>query len=63
MPAHKDIYHTGKILHRDISLANMMIHPDTGRGYLIDFDLCRFEGELASTRLEPDRTVSPWVPP
>ncbi|KAH9929522.1 uncharacterized protein BXZ73DRAFT_102052 [Epithele typhae] len=49
-------YSTGQVLHRDISVANIMIHPETRRGYLIDFDLCLFVCELEKGKVEPDRT-------
>ena len=45
------------VLHRDISVGNILIDPVTRRGILIDWDLCRFEWELALGPTEPERTV------
>ncbi|KAF9262618.1 hypothetical protein L218DRAFT_394084 [Marasmius fiardii PR-910] len=38
--AHKDAYEKARILHRDISIGNIVILPD-GTGRLIDWDLCK----------------------
>ncbi|KAF9470862.1 hypothetical protein BDN70DRAFT_769812, partial [Pholiota conissans] len=38
--AHKQVLEKGDIMHRDISVGNILI-LDTGRGILIDFDLCK----------------------
>ncbi|KAF9474199.1 hypothetical protein BDN70DRAFT_842624 [Pholiota conissans] len=46
--AHDQIYKLG-ILHRDISVGNILILPN-GRGILIDFDLCKRVEELQSAR-------------
>ena len=45
------------VLHRDISIGNILIDPEPSEGMLIDWDLCRLECELASGPTEPDRTV------
>ncbi|RPD57226.1 hypothetical protein L226DRAFT_489397 [Lentinus tigrinus ALCF2SS1-7] len=54
--AHRDAWEKAKILHRDISVGNILIHPRTKRGILIDWDQCRLQCELAHGPTEPDRT-------
>ena len=56
-PAHFDAWTKGHVLHRDISFGNILIDPITRRGILIDWDLCRFEWELALGPTEPKCTV------
>ena len=55
--AHYDAWTMAHVLHRDISVGNILIDPVTRRGILIDWDLCRFEWELALGPTEPERTV------
>ena len=45
------------ILHRDISVGNILIDPQTRFGFLIDWDLSRLRSELENGPVEPDRTV------
>ena len=56
--AHKEAYEAG-ILHRDISVGNIMITPE-GRGLLIDWDMCKFIDDLPHIR-QSERTVGPWL--
>ena len=42
------------VLHRDISVGNILIDPSTRCGLLIDWDLA---SELESGPVEPDRTA------
>ncbi len=55
--AHHEAWTLAKVLHRDISIGNILIDPVTRKGILIDWDLCRFIWELALGPTEPDRTV------
>ena len=52
-----DLKEKANILHRDISVGNIMIHPHTREGFLIDWDLARFVWELGKGAVEPDRSV------
>ncbi|KAI0701156.1 hypothetical protein C8T65DRAFT_558590, partial [Cerioporus squamosus] len=54
--AHHEAWTKAKVLHRDISVGNILIDPVTRNGILIDWDLCRFQWELALGPTEPDRT-------
>ncbi len=45
------------ILHRDVSVGNILIDPVTRQGYLIDWDLSRLRSTLENGPVEPDRTV------
>ena len=50
-------YEEAGILHRDISVGNILIDPKTRCGFLIDWDLSRLVSELGHGPMEPDRTV------
>lgn len=50
-------YEEAGILHRDISVGNILIDPKTRCGFLIDWDLSRLVSELGDGPMEPDRTV------
>ncbi|RPD57224.1 hypothetical protein L226DRAFT_572563 [Lentinus tigrinus ALCF2SS1-7] len=54
--AHFEAWTKAKVLHRDISVGNILIDPVTRKGILIDWDLCRLEWELGMGPTEPDRT-------
>ncbi|RPD57170.1 hypothetical protein L227DRAFT_507060 [Lentinus tigrinus ALCF2SS1-6] len=54
--AHFQAWTKAKVLHRDISIGNILIDPTKLMGLLIDWDLCRLECELESGPTEPDRT-------
>jgi serine/threonine protein kinase len=43
--AHEDAYHKAGILHRDVSVGNLIV-TDDGEGLLIDWDLCRKRSTL-----------------
>jgi serine/threonine protein kinase len=58
--AHQHAYFDARILHRDISVGNILI-TDEGKGLLIDWDLClNLNNDRASAR-RPDRTVSTYI--
>ncbi|KAI1786023.1 hypothetical protein LXA43DRAFT_1076771 [Ganoderma leucocontextum] len=60
--AHHKAWTLAHVLHRDISVGNIMIlprgnnSPQRRRGILIDWDLSRLECELGTGPVEPDRT-------
>ncbi|PIL24573.1 hypothetical protein GSI_12457 [Ganoderma sinense ZZ0214-1] len=54
--AHLAAYALAGILHRDISVGNILINPETRSGFLIDWDLSRLVSELEQGPMEPDRT-------
>ncbi|PIL25521.1 hypothetical protein GSI_12408 [Ganoderma sinense ZZ0214-1] len=56
---HRKAWDLAGVLHRDISVGNIMIltHEDRTRsGFLIDWDLSRLQCELGKGPVEPDRT-------
>ncbi|KAG2115711.1 hypothetical protein BD769DRAFT_1363258 [Suillus cothurnatus] len=55
LEAHEVAYHKAGILHRDVSVGNLIV-TDDGEGLLIDWDLCRKRGTIQKRR--HDRTVS-----
>ncbi|KAI0794694.1 hypothetical protein C8Q74DRAFT_1366107 [Fomes fomentarius] len=54
--AHFYAYTEAGVLHRDISVGNIMINPVTRRGVLIDWDLSRLVEHLGSGPVEPERS-------
>ncbi|KAI0794665.1 hypothetical protein C8Q74DRAFT_1366081 [Fomes fomentarius] len=54
--AHFYAYTQARVLHRDISVGNIMIDPVTRRGVLIDWDLSRLVEQLGSGPVEPVRS-------
>ncbi|KAI1791921.1 hypothetical protein LXA43DRAFT_384908 [Ganoderma leucocontextum] len=54
--AHMAAYTDAGILHRDISVGNILIDPVSRSGILIDWDLSRLVSELGDGPMEPDRT-------
>ncbi|TFY58750.1 hypothetical protein EVG20_g8035 [Dentipellis fragilis] len=48
---HQEAWEDAEILHRDVSAGNIMIDVQTGRGFLTDWDLCKFKDEFG----QPDR--------
>ncbi|KAG1763736.1 hypothetical protein EV702DRAFT_1156666 [Suillus placidus] len=53
LEAHEDAYNKAGILHRDVSVGNLIV-TDDGEGLLIDWDLCRKRGIIQKRR--HDRT-------
>ncbi|TFY71231.1 hypothetical protein EVG20_g1774 [Dentipellis fragilis] len=58
--AHRQAWERAKILHRDVSAGNIMIDVKTGRGLLIDWDLCKTEAELKKGATQPMRSGT-WM--
>ncbi|KAI0730491.1 hypothetical protein C8Q76DRAFT_329044, partial [Earliella scabrosa] len=56
LKAHYTAWQYAGVLHRDISIGNIMITPVTRRGFLIDWELSRLAIELESGAVEPDRS-------
>ncbi|PIL24553.1 hypothetical protein GSI_12437 [Ganoderma sinense ZZ0214-1] len=54
--AHYLAWTNAGVLHRDVSVGNILIDPVTRNGYLIDWDLSRLRIELEDGPVEPDRT-------
>lgn len=61
--AHFEAFTKAKILHRDISDGNIMIYDDPAQpgevvqGLLLDWDLAKFEYELTTGPVQPNRSV------
>jgi len=55
--AHKEAYENARILHRDVSVGNILI-TDEGRGLLIDWDMCKHVRDLPEAARQSERTVS-----
>ena len=55
--AHMQAWENAGVLHRDISVGNILIDPSTRCGLLIDWDLSRLASELERDPVEPDRTA------
>ncbi|KAM5536953.1 hypothetical protein V8D89_009382 [Ganoderma adspersum] len=53
--AHDHAVKRAGVLHRDISVGNIMINTN-GNGFLIDWDLSRLISELGTGPMEPERT-------
>ena len=51
--AHYEAYTLKGVLHRDISVGNIMIDALTGRGLLTDWDLSKYVEELDSEAAQP----------
>ncbi|PIL24567.1 hypothetical protein GSI_12451 [Ganoderma sinense ZZ0214-1] len=56
LTAHFMAWDLAGILHRDVSVGNILIDPVTREGFLIDWDLSRLRSELDDGPVEPDRT-------
>jgi RIO-like serine/threonine protein kinase len=54
--AHKEAFEKARILHRDISVGNILITED-GRGILIDWDLCKRVKSLVNGARQSERSV------
>ncbi|KIP02263.1 hypothetical protein PHLGIDRAFT_96169 [Phlebiopsis gigantea 11061_1 CR5-6] len=44
--AHKDAWEMVHILHRDVSMGNILINVETDEGFLNDWDLCKYKDDL-----------------
>ena len=58
--AHKEAYEKAHILHRDISVGNIMITSE-GRGLLIDWDMCKRVTDLPTVARQSERTVCAFI--
>ncbi|KAI0737070.1 hypothetical protein C8Q80DRAFT_1276693 [Daedaleopsis nitida] len=56
LEGHSQAWTRAHVLHRDISLGNILINAATREGFLNDWDLSRFESELGNGPVEPDRS-------
>lgn len=50
LPAHKRAWENANILHRDVSVGNIMINCETGKGFLNDWDLCKYREDMVVKR-------------
>ena len=55
--AHRMAYKYANILHRDVSMANILIDIHTNRGFLNDWDLCKYTSELHLAQSQDGRSV------
>ena len=55
--AHHDAYTNAKVLHRDISMGNILINIDKEEAFLNDWDLCKYRGEMDSVASQNTRSV------
>nr|VWP01995.1 Ste11alpha protein [Ganoderma boninense] len=56
LAAHYMAWNLAGILHRDVSVGNILIDPITRDAFLIDWDLSRLRSELDNGPVEPNRT-------
>ena len=56
--AHQDAWEKAHILHRDVSMGNILINVETGTGFLNDWDLCKYKDELDKPASQHVRSVS-----
>ena len=54
-PAHRDAWEKGGVLHRDVSVGNIMINVEPGpdgktQGFLTDWDICKWKEDLLKSR-------------
>ncbi|EKM56998.1 uncharacterized protein PHACADRAFT_208163 [Phanerochaete carnosa HHB-10118-sp] len=61
--AHQRAYQLARILHRDISIGNIMINVETGYGFLNDWDLCKYREDLENSvaASEPSGISGTWA--
>ena len=57
LTAHKEAFEKVKILHRDVSVSNILITND-GRGLLIDWDLSKHMEDLAKGAQQGEHSVN-----
>ena len=58
MVAHQDAWEKAGVLHRDVSMGNILIDVITGNGFLNDWDLCKYKEEMNQVASQPSRSVS-----
>ena len=44
-------------VHRDISMGNILIDIETEKGFLNDWDHCKYKGEMNQVASQPSRSV------
>ncbi|EKM56600.1 uncharacterized protein PHACADRAFT_207804 [Phanerochaete carnosa HHB-10118-sp] len=61
--AHQEAWEEARILHRDISIGNIMIDTQTGKGFLNDWDLCKYREDMETKRpaSEPSGISGTWA--
>lgn len=61
--AHREAWQYAGVLHRDISVGNIMINVDDDTGFLNDWDLCKYRAELegGSGASEPSGISGTWA--
>ncbi|GJE93732.1 hypothetical protein PsYK624_098930 [Phanerochaete sordida] len=60
LKAHSVAWTDAGILHRDISVGNVMINSEDGQGMLIDWDLCKFKADFNKPACEPGGMSGTW---
>ncbi|TFY58446.1 hypothetical protein EVG20_g8145 [Dentipellis fragilis] len=60
LEAHEEAWKLGNILHCDVSANNIMIDITTGRGFLNDWDQCKFRDELCQGTIRSRRSGT-WM--
>ncbi|GJE86483.1 hypothetical protein PsYK624_025630 [Phanerochaete sordida] len=58
--AHQQAWEKAGVLHRDISIGNIMIEPSTGKGFLNDWDLSRLSSDFDKGASEPMGISGTW---
>ncbi|TFY59072.1 hypothetical protein EVG20_g7925 [Dentipellis fragilis] len=59
--SHYEAWTKAEILHRDVSDNKILIDVRTGRGFLNDWDLCKFKSELQEGATQYDERVDTWM--
>ncbi|GJE86573.1 hypothetical protein PsYK624_026530 [Phanerochaete sordida] len=61
--AHRLAWEKANILHRDVSIGNIMIDCETGNGFLNDWDLCKYREDMEDKRAasEPSGISGTWA--
>ena len=58
---HRDAYEKAGILHRDVSMSNILIDLETGKAFLNDWDLCKYTDEINLGASQHARSVRSFV--